>query len=1002
MMTLSPCTGLLALLLPFAAEPPQFPPVETFGPGAAQRWNVIAGTWDFADGRARQTAPDFDCGAVLKDARPTGPYYLAVRFRPDGDFNGGGLFFALPTADKKAGGMLVRCDPGGRILWGWFDAGGAFNYYADATYDDDGDAEQTLAVAVDPGKQGFNIYHHGERIATNVRTFHTEGFVGIQSSGGPHTFLRVELRPATPDELAGIKPPGQYSGLVDVLGDAQRVLVLRRAAEFLVSLDAQGRQLSATRVADVKGRAAGDFQPVALAWDAPAADAAPDAPRGVLVLAEAGAALYRFVTQLKQIGDGPLLRDAGMKGMGVAVAPTGHILISDESIPGIRVLDAAGRELLKFGERGDAHGYGRPDPKAAGKFKQPRGIALGPDGTLVVMDRGNYTYVAHRYDADANRFEWVTQGPWLPMVDGVRFDRAGRLILAGLFEFYRSYGAVRVMTLDGLGWQVFTGAALGDLTEKVRAAEGPGGLIYVADPDKDRILVLPPNFVEPLPRFAWTPDGGVQLTLTKADGTITTAISRERNAKGDRIVVRPTEPPCTVWPAAAPADLRAYELPPPPPAGQKYVIDMPVLVAVFTKAKDEKGQELRVAAAPDAIIARLERELAVDRYFYWLSSHAILNKQFEYMVIDDAEAEVRGGWIEPTAARTLVNQARQKRGWKPLSADHSLVGIHPMEGFDVAATDDPGYVGGGGLTPYAYSGYGLWNHGQAWLMAHEWGHQLDAYFEKSGFTDWWLNHPDATVHIGRYGEHWDCNAFLCRRADALNWLRFKFGTLRLVADDDGDGLPDADPTLPLDEQRFGSDPTRPDTDGDGLNDLAELCAGTFTSSDPRNADTDGDGQPDARDPYPQFAVRTTITAAGSQPPATVGRIVSSWADATIRAAWQPDAVTYEIELAKPARTVYLPMDWNNDGWFTGFDQTYTTIDLEWRDGAAEIKRAGECTAEVATSGGRTVLQVVVPRPAARVPLAAGARVGLIPRLQNGGGTVAFLIDPWQILGVELK
>ncbi|HUF61471.1 MAG TPA: LamG-like jellyroll fold domain-containing protein [Verrucomicrobiales bacterium] len=59
------------------------------------------------------------------------------------------------------------------------------------------------------------------------------------------------------------------------------------------------------------------------------------------------------------------------------------------------------------------------------------------------------------------------------------------------------------------------------------------------------------------------------------------------------------------------------------------------------------------------------------------------------------------------------------------------------------------------------------------------------------------------------------------------------GTNPLVADTDGDGRSDG-------EEVHGpivSDPTRADTDGDGLNDGDELIAGT----DPRNRDTDGDG-----------------------------------------------------------------------------------------------------------------------------------------------------------------
>jgi hypothetical protein len=127
---------------------------------------------------------------------------------------------------------------------------------------------------------------------------------------------------------------------------------------------------------------------------------------------------------------------------------------------------------------------------------------------------------------------------------------------------------------------------------------------------------------------------------------------------------------------------------------------MPVLVAVFAKAIDENGALTTIE--PTGVIERLQRELETDRLFYWRNSYGTLNKQFEFMLIDDAEPRIADGWIEPTAARTLVNQARQKRGLPPIGPDHSLVAIHPMSGFDPAFTDDIGTVDGGGLTIYDY------------------------------------------------------------------------------------------------------------------------------------------------------------------------------------------------------------------------------------------------------------------------------------------------------------
>jgi hypothetical protein len=989
--------SLVTVLLLTGGEDLKFPFVEGFDAGAAGRWQVFSGQWDFQVGSTRQTASDFDCGAALP-VRPEGPFYLSVRFRPESGFNGGGVFFALPGTDKKNGGMLVRCDPGGRILWGWFDQQGVFNYYADATYDEDGDIEQELAVAVDPDKLAFNVFHRGRRIATNIRTFHTAGFVGMQSSGGPHTFTRFELRPATPAELSGIKPPGKYSHIIDLIGNDRCLLALRRSPEFLVRYGPDGEPTGSAKVSDLRGLSGPDLEPVALTW-APAGKGQTEV--GPLVLAEKGTAIYRLNGQLQQVGDGPLARIEGMGGTGLAVLDE-HIFVADPAIPGIRVLDATGKERLAFGQKGGFNSYDRPNPQAAGKFQQPRGIAVGPDGQIVVTDWENCTYSVYRYNAEANSLEWVTHGPWLPRPSGVSFDRAGRLLLAGIHEFYASYGALRVMTLDGLGHKVFLAHSLGSLSDRVRACEGPGGKYYLADPGKDRILVLPPDFVERLPEFEWLPDGGVKLTMTRVDGTTATTLNHIRSEKDQgRIIVRQRDPVCECWPPPEPEDLTTYLLPPKPPDGQMYVIDMPVLVAVFAQATDERGQTITLD--PTGVADRLQRELERARRFYWLSSDCLLNKQYEVMVIDEVQAKVEGGWIQPAEGRRLVNQVRQTRGLPALTPDHSLVAIHPLAGFDPHDLDDVGFVGGGGLTTFAHSGYALWNHGQAWLMGHEWGHQLDAYFDKSGMPDWWLNHPDGTVHQGRYGEHWDCNAFLCRRVDRMNWLRLRFGQLRLVDDRDGDGLADDDPTLPLDEKRFGSDPAKPDTDDDGLTDLQEAVAGTFTSSDPTSGDTDGDGLADASDPYPQFAVNPVISRSGLANTTEIGTVEDSWCSATVKFAWEPDRVRFVIELHRAVKQVFTPVDFNNDGWFVGHDQVYPSVELEWpADGPPAVKSQHECQAELAMVEGTPVLTMTVPRPPSRAPLTSGSSIGVCVRFQNGGGTVAFLLDPWQLLGLELK
>ncbi|MEW6249005.1 MAG: hypothetical protein AB1716_00015 [Planctomycetota bacterium] len=1044
------CAALLALLTASAAGQTRFPFDEIFQADAAQRWKPFAGKWEFSPLGARQTDTAFDCGAAVA-VRPEGPYWLSVRFRPESNFTGAGLFFALPSTERKNGGMLIRCDPEDRIIWGRFDEGGTFQFANEAIYDDDGDREQELAIAVDPAKGALNLYHHGERIATNIRVPATQGFVGITCSGGPHTFLDFECRPASAAELEGLKEPSIYSRIVDVIGDEHQVVALRQGPELLTAYDASGapRRSASSRNLPGLRPISDEVHAVALAWNVAKGDTG---TRDILALIDGGKTIYVFNSELEPLGaDGPFYHDGGMQGTALCVDADGRIFIADASIPGIRVLDRDGRVLVKFGEKGNVVAHDRSDPKSAGKFKNPRGIAVRPAirptvrptggrspneaVEIVVTDRENYTFVVYRFDPEKKTFEFVRNGPWMPLPGQVFFDSRGKMAMAGTFEYYRAYGALRVMhfgsgddPLCGTGEKIFLAHGLRDLSDKVRACEGPAGpdgepRYYVADPDKDRFLILPMDFVEPLPRFGFLPDGRVQLTVTKVAGTEITTFSEpirtpsasEGPMPAKRIVVNQREPVCECWPPAGLDDMTTYKLPPAPGHKKVYVIDLPVLVAVFTQAnnadakdeKDEKEKHLDLRdhnTDPQAVIARLKRELAPARDFYWRVSRGTLNVQFDYIVVDDPAAVVDGGWIQPALARKLVNKARAQAGLAPIDKHHSLIGIHPMGGFDPDFTDDPGTVSGGGLTPYAYSGYGLWNHGQGWLFGHEWGHQLDAYFEKSGFPDWWLNHPDGTVHIGRYGEHWDCNAFLCRRADKPNWLRLKFGTLRAVDDADGDGLADADSTLPLDEARFGSDPRKPDTDEDGLDDLAELCAGTFSSSDPLKEDADGDGVPDDKDTFPQFAIHTAIGSPERSDVGPLGTIRSAWADAALHGSYDADALHVAFILSKPARNVLVPVDWNDDGWFVGHDNVYYSADLEWPEsGPPKLRQAHGCEARLQqTDDGRTEVLLTLKRPATREPLKADERVSICPRVENGGGRVAFLADPWQLIALELK
>lgn len=171
----------------------------------------------------------------------------------------------------------------------------------------------------------------------------------------------------------------------------------------------------------------------------------------------------------------------------------------------------------------------------------------------------------------------------------------------------------------------------------------------------------------------------------------------------------------------------------------------------------------------------------------------------------------------------------------------------------------------------------------AWLATHEFHHNLESHgaFSLANREDERIvfNHPEprfrrvagngtATENAwntaGRSGEHWQTMWVWDRSLSDAQWLRMYFGYTLAVKDADEDGFPDDDSRLPLDEKRFGSSATKEATDG-SLGDLQKAMLSTWAPGplystwlkeidqtlrpNPTKPDSDGDGVPDSLDPY---------------------------------------------------------------------------------------------------------------------------------------------------------
>src|SRR5690348_9847190 len=162
---------------------------------------------------------------------------------------------------------------------------------------------------------------------------------------------------------------------------------------------------------------------------------------------------------------------------GIAADAAGHVWVADAGHDRVVEFSSAGRVLASFGSAG----------RGPGRLDQPAGLAVTSFGDVWVADQGNNQVeefsAAGRYRTsfavpapagvalDARGDIWVPSPAYVPPGNSVReYSPAGRPL--------RSFGA--------------TQAGYGDLSNPGGIAVGPGGQIYVAQPDYGLVSVFSP------------------------------------------------------------------------------------------------------------------------------------------------------------------------------------------------------------------------------------------------------------------------------------------------------------------------------------------------------------------------------------------------------------------------------------------------------------------------------------------------------------------------------
>jgi hypothetical protein len=352
-------------------------------------------------------------------------------------------------------------------------------------------------------------------------------------------------------------------------------------------------------------------------------------------------------------------------------------------------------------------------------------------------------------------------------------------------------------------------------------------------------------------------------------------------------------------------------------------------------------------------IEGVKKRLDVGRMFYWVNSRCHLNLKYDFVIVDKQfeglPVSRYGYWPEDDHQK--IDGFLAEKGIKHTECS-ALFCIYGQRHWDTHAKKWALSAPGGGNTwGSSHDGSSITTVSAggdtAWLLVHEHGHGIDADYRYSGQI-FHFNHFHWNCFPERYGSHFDGCKVIARAFKDLEYWSNVYGKLVVVDDKDGDGIPDADSTCPLDEKRFGSDPTKPDTDNDQLNDLGELMAydgvgdypgfnlkpvAPYYSPDPKSMDSDKDGILDGEDRYPLYAINTTVY---KQPIVLDGKVnkseyskgfnrvmTDSDLQGSVKIAYVDNylvfAIVQKVQDYKLPSSLFIMLDANDDGMTVGAD-----------------------------------------------------------------------------------
>lgn len=356
-----------------------------------------------------------------------------------------------------------------------------------------------------------------------------------------------------------------------------------------------------------------------------------------------------------------------------------------------------------------------------------------------------------------------------------------------------------------------------------------------------------------------------------------------------------------------------------------------VLVVFYTNTVE--------APIPADGVNPIKNGIQLARDFFWRNSGAKLNLSFSYLEIRDLKSILffeEDGSLIPEYVQQDIRDA---------DIDVNQYGI--------IAVIYPPPIGAGnysemkvfGETPYIFLRYPFPKDGSYPVSDKAVDHNCvgsfinqfqksirQLYSNLNGSTAMWDGNAPLD-YAKKTGQKFSFLAEIFRNFDNYLQIKAPHGYVTAASDQDFDQFPDNDPNVPMDENRYGSDSTKADTDDDGLTDLQEFMAGIYRGSNAQNPDSDFDGKKDGQDKYPLNYLFSEIH---KLIPDFRGELDSQYlvTDKMDFSAFHfpgEDSLTAKFYVSWDERYLYistiidapavlnLDLDLNNDGWWNGRD-----------------------------------------------------------------------------------